>query len=94
MVGNVTPDYWSFYPGTFSIRYEGCEGITPNQQHDCLNGGCIPKTTYNTPGVYASLAACQSGCAKNSDCTGECVSTAEIAALAQAASNLQAKNCK
>lgn len=68
--------------------------IDPAQQYDCINGGCIPKTTYNTTGKYASLAACQSGCAKDSNCTGECVSVEEIAALQQAASNLQSKNCK
>jgi hypothetical protein len=71
-----------------------CGGIASNQPYDCVNGGCIPKTTYNTPGVFASLAACQSGCAKNSNCTGECVSTDEIAALQQAASALQARLCK
>jgi hypothetical protein len=71
-----------------------CGGIASNQPYDCVNGGCVPKTTYNTPGVYATLAACQSGCAKNSNCTGECVSSDEIAALQQAANNLQARLCK
>lgn len=77
-----------------SITYEGCDAIPANQKFDCLNGGCIPKTTHNTPGKYASLTACQSGCAKDSNCTGECVSVAELAALQQAASNLQSKFCK
>jgi hypothetical protein len=69
-------------------------GISSAQSYDCINGGCVPKTTYNTPGVFATLAACESGCAKNSNCTGECVSTSELAALAQAANTLQSKNCK
>jgi hypothetical protein len=61
---------------------------------DCVNGGCVPQTTYNTPGVFANLAACQSGCAKNSNCTGECVDPVEIAALKQAVNTLQSKICK
>jgi hypothetical protein len=65
-----------------------------DQPCDCLNGGCVPKTTYNTPGIYVNLAACQSGCAKNSNCTGECVDPAEIAALKQAVNTLQSKICK
>ena len=68
-------------------------GINPSQPYDCLNGGCIPKNTYNTPGAFANLAACQSGCAKNSNCAGECVDPAELAALQQAASHLQSKIC-
>jgi hypothetical protein len=69
-------------------------GVDPAQKFDCINGGCVPKTTHNTPGKYATLSACQSGCAKDSSCTGECVSAAELAALQQAANNLQTKFCK
>ncbi len=67
--------------------------IALNQPCDCINGGCVPKTTYNTPGVFPTLAACLSGCAKNSNCTGECVDPAEIAAHQQAINNLKAKIC-
>lgn len=77
-----------------SATSSNCNDPPPDRAHDCLNGGCIPKTTYNTPGIYANLAACQSGCAKNSNCTGECVSPEELAALQQAANNLQTKFCK
>ena len=66
----------------------------PANRHDCLNGRCIPRTTYNTPGKYRTLAACVGGCAKESPCDGECVSEAEITALQQAANNLKAKFCK
>jgi hypothetical protein len=82
------------YETILSSTSSNCQGISNAQPYDCINGGCIPKTTYNTPGVFASLAACESGCAKNSNCTGECVSTDEIAALQQAASALQARLCK
>jgi hypothetical protein len=68
--------------------------LNPNQPCDCVNGGCVAKTTYNTPGVFPTLAACISGCAKNSDCTGECVDPAEIAAHRQALNTLQSKFCR
>jgi hypothetical protein len=72
----------------------GCQDTSsPADICDCLNGGCIPAALYGTPGKYANLAACQSACAKDSNCIGECVSPAEIAALQQAANNLQSKIC-
>jgi hypothetical protein len=70
-----------------------CAPQLENEPCDCVNGGCVPKTTYNTPGVFPNLAACQSGCAKNSNCTGECIDPSEIAAHQQALNNLQAKIC-
>ena len=97
VTGSITDN--STRSGSFEIvscsNCSGCctDGVNPSQSYDCLNGGCIPKSTYSTPGVFASLAACQSGCATNSNCTGECVSTAELTALQQAASNLQSKFC-
>jgi hypothetical protein len=71
---------------------KGC-AVDPAQKFDCLNGGCIPAKTYNTPGKYASLAACEGGCAKDSPCDGECVSAAEIAALQQAAEAIRSRLC-
>jgi hypothetical protein len=64
-----------------------------NEKCDCLNGGCVPAATYNTPGKYANLAACESGCAKDSTCNGECVSAADLAALQQAAALVQPRIC-
>jgi hypothetical protein len=86
----------SGWVGSPSYYLKNCvAGATdPDQPCDCVNGGCVPKTTYNTPGVFPNFAACESGCAKNSNCTGECVDPAEIAALGQALTNLQAKICK
>jgi hypothetical protein len=82
-------------PGTVSLRLveAGNPNLDPTNPYDCVNGGCVPKITYNTPGVYASLAACESGCAKNSNCTGECISAEELAALQQAADNLRSRYC-
>jgi hypothetical protein len=86
------PNY-AYHPAGVTVTPVGC-GPDPNQPCDCINGGCVPQTTYNTPGVFPTLAACQSGCAKNSNCTGECVDPAEIAALKQAVNTLQSKICK
>jgi hypothetical protein len=72
----------------------GCNcGVSNNEPCDCLNGGCITAATYNTPGKYANLAACQSGCAKDSPCAGECVSAADLANLQQAAGLVQTRIC-
>jgi hypothetical protein len=90
------PDGYCSYVDEYVISSTSanCQGIDPSVRCDCVNGGCVPKTTYNTPGVFPTLAACQSGCAKNSNCTGECVDPAEIAALKQAVNTLQSKICK
>jgi hypothetical protein len=96
-VKHPNADYWSFYPATLTVTYSGCDNdspTSPNQPCDCVNGGCVPKATYSTPGKYDSLAACQSACAKDSPCNGECISAAEIAALQQAANKAQANCCK
>jgi hypothetical protein len=83
---------YAYHPAGVTVTPVGC-GPDPSSAYDCINGGCVPKATYNTPGKYANLAACESGCAKDSKCTGECVSSAELAALQQAANNLQSKIC-
>jgi hypothetical protein len=83
-------NFFSFKTATFT--YSGCDDARLGKC-DCLNGGCVPASTYGTPGKYATLSACQSGCAKDSTCSGECVSAAEIAALQQAANNLQSRIC-
>jgi hypothetical protein len=80
---------WNSKPAYY---LKNCQ-IDPNQTHDCVNGGCIPSTTYNTPGKYANLADCQSGCAKDSTCNGECVSAADLANLQQAAGLVQSRLC-
>jgi hypothetical protein len=90
--GTLQGANYAYHPTGLTVTLVGC-GPDPDQPCDCLNGGCVPKTTYNTPGVYANLAACQAGCAQNSPCTGECVDPAEIAAHRQALNNLQAKFC-
>ena len=82
----------TYHPSGVTVTRVGC-GPKPDEPYDCVNGGCVPKTTYGTPGKYATLAACQSGCAKDSNCTGECIDSAEIAALQQAANKLKTTYC-
>jgi hypothetical protein len=70
-----------------------CTDPLPDGKCDCINGGCVPQATYNTPGKYANLAACESGCGKDSPCDGECVSATSIAVLQQAADIVQTRLC-
>jgi hypothetical protein len=87
-------DGYCSYANEFIVSSSSdCPPIDPAQPCDCVNGGCVPKTTYNTPGKYPSLAACQSGCAKDSACLGECVSPEQLAALQQAADLVKSKLC-
>jgi hypothetical protein len=72
-----------------SIESYDCEDVG----FDCVNGGCVPKATYQTPGKYESLAVCEAGCAKDSTCTGECVSQQDLNALQQAAAKVRGKLC-
>jgi hypothetical protein len=66
----------------------------PSTAYDCLNGGCIPKGAYNTPGKYATLQLCQASCNQGTNCDGECVSAAEISALQQTANLVKSKLCR
>jgi hypothetical protein len=68
--------------------------LTPEQPHDCVNGACLPLSVYGTPGKFTNRAACESACAKDSTCTGECIELPEITALQQAANQLKARYCK
>jgi hypothetical protein len=70
-----------------------CNGIKPEEPYDCINGTCLPARTYQTPGRYQNIAECQSGCLRDSNCTGECIPVAEIARLEQGAQALTAKFC-
>jgi hypothetical protein len=90
--GILTGPNYAYHPSGVTITLVGCDD-NANQKCDCINGGCLPSKIYNTPGKYANLAACESGCAKDSNCDGECVSAAEISALQQAANALQNEFC-
>ncbi|MGF1964601.1 MAG: hypothetical protein RMX99_034565, partial [Aulosira sp. DedVER01a] len=36
--------------------------------YDCINGACVPSSTYSTLGVFSSLEACQTQCSANGNC--------------------------
>lgn len=84
------PAGWYSYP---DLYLKG-DCTSEDKPYDCLNGGCVAAKVYSTPGKYKNFDACQSSCAKDSNCTGECVPLEDIAALQQAASNLRARMCK
>lgn len=84
------PDgFCSFLSETIVSTSSDC----PETLFDCINGNCIASTTYNTPGIFATLADCQAACGQNPGCDGECVSAAEIAALQAAAANARSNCC-
>jgi hypothetical protein len=73
-----------YQPGTLVIT-------TLAKTYDCINGACIQKTAYNTPGIYNSLAECESIC--GTGCSGKCISNVEWAQIEGLANQLKSKNC-
>ncbi|MBN3939180.1 hypothetical protein [Nostoc sp. NMS9] len=53
---------------TFVKTDSNCVTPSPDTKYDCINGKCIVKTQYNTPGLYQSLADCQAVCANGGAC--------------------------
>jgi hypothetical protein len=72
-----------------SATSANCNG----NEYDCINGSCVNSSVYGTPGNYSTLQECQSACGNGNtnNCDGECVSAAKMAALEQAANQLQAR---
>lgn len=68
---------------------EGCED--PNVYYDCVNGACIKKETYGTPGLYESIEECEVVCGEG--CSGKCLSNTDWAKIQDLASKLKNKNC-
>jgi hypothetical protein len=66
-----------------------CLGIQP--EFDCINGACISKSTYNTPGIYNSLEECEAAC--GTGCGGKCISNSDWAQIEGLADKLKQKNC-
>lgn len=50
-----------------ALRFDGQPPLN-SQKYDCINGTCIIKTQYNTPGLYNSLSDCQAVCANGGSC--------------------------
>ncbi len=85
--------------GVFQSRY-GCNwpgnltfAFTPNPSvsYDCINGACIAKTTYNTPGIHQSLSDCEVTC--GTGCSGKCLSNSEWASIEGLGNQLKSTNC-
>ncbi|MGV0102511.1 hypothetical protein NSTCB13_01038 [Nostoc sp. DSM 114160] len=61
---------------SFTKTDPSCTSNTSYQEkYDCINGQCKISTTYNTPGLYQSLADCQAACANGGACASgkQCV---------------------
>ena len=77
---------------TFTKNDPNCTSVQPGSAYDCINGACISKTTYNTPGFYATLSACQVVCG-GKGCSGTCVSSSDWAQIEGLSGQLRNRNC-
>ncbi|WGV23367.1 hypothetical protein [Halotia branconii] len=59
--------------------------------YDCINGICVKKTVYNTPGFYTTISDCETAC--GTGCSGKCISNAEWSQIQGLSSQLKNKNC-
>jgi hypothetical protein len=85
----------TYYPNITDVSIVdaviSCPPPPPPPQYDCLNGACVTKTTYNTPGLYPSLGECQVAC--GTGCSGVCVSASDWANIEGLASRNKSQNC-
>ena len=82
-ISMIPPAYRTFYGG---------QCIPPDlTYYDCVNGACIPKTTYNTPGLYQSLGDCEVAC--GTGCSGKCISNSGWAQIEGLSDELESANC-
>ena len=58
---------------------------------DCINGACVKKEVYSTPGIYQGIEECEVAC--GSGCSGKCLSNSEWSKINSLASQLKSKNC-
>jgi hypothetical protein len=88
-----------------SVRSSTCHNIVfkgyvnscpplPNDSdlpHDCINGACIKKSVYGTPGLYKSLSECEIAC--GTGCSGKCISNDDWAQIEGLSNQLKSRNC-
>ncbi|AFY48898.1 hypothetical protein Nos7524_3095 [Nostoc sp. PCC 7524] len=75
----------------FTVRQISlCAGQTLT--YDCINGECIQSSQFNTPGIYTSLAQCESQCG-GATCKGKCLSNSDWAQIEGLAAQLKNKSC-
>lgn len=80
--------------GNVSGSCNGCEAPPPpppSPRYDCINGSCLNKTQYGTPGIYESISACEQNCGPG--CGGVCISNADWTAISSLASQVKNKVC-
>lgn len=65
-----TANNTDWYPGAVTIT----EIVEPDK-YDCVNGQCVKKTVYNTPGIFSKLEDCESVCGNSEKCDGTCIKT-------------------
>jgi hypothetical protein len=65
--------------------------LEPNEPYDCINGACIKKSVYSTPGLYQSLSDCEIAC--GTGCSGKCLSNADWAQIKSLSNQLKTRNC-
>ncbi|MBD2204942.1 hypothetical protein H6G33_04215 [Calothrix sp. FACHB-1219] len=86
---------WANSPGIAPIVATAFTKTDPNcvssQSYDCINGACIVSTQYDTPGIYASLAECETAC--GTGCSGKCISNSEWATIEGLSNQLKQRNC-
>jgi hypothetical protein len=74
IVNGTTFRYWSTSEDGRAIDVlpnSECPNCFPSvEKYDCLNGVCIQQTAYNSPGLFATLAECETACgsASNNNC--------------------------
>jgi hypothetical protein len=113
IVNGTTFQYWSTLEAGRAIEVlpnSECPNCFPSvKKYDCLNGGCIQHTVYNSPGLFTTLAECQAACgsASNNNCKPPnicvspdycppgmvCLTLAELSTIDGLSSELKSKNC-
>lgn len=82
----------TYYPGSIKVTIKSSSNnCVNNTLYDCLNGACTPNFTYNTPGLYNSLSACEIAC--GTGCSGKCVSNSDWAQIQGLSNQLKSRNC-
>jgi hypothetical protein len=110
-ISSVSPNGWTYYNDGLGGLFGGAgwystpEYYLKNCQsgsYDCVNGQCITKSTYNTPGIFATLVECQAVCTSNG-CSAPaanycpegkvCIDSSEWSQIEELASQNRAKHC-
>ena len=62
-----------------------------NIPYDCINGACVQKKIYSTPGIFKSISECETAC--GTGCSGQCIPNDEWNKIQSLANQLKNKNC-